>query len=64
MLMIIKSHNKIIIISNCEKLKANEVFDYLTRNYGGKGGGSPYSAQGTLDCIPEDIPTLIKSLFK
>jgi len=63
-LMIIKSQNKIIIISNCEKLKANEVLNYLTQNYGGKGGGSPYSAQGVLDNIPENIPTLIKSLFK
>ena len=63
MLMIIKPQNKIIIISNCKKLKANEVLNHLTQNYGGKGGGSPYSAQGALDNIPEDIPTLIKYLF-
>ncbi|MFW9930807.1 MAG: hypothetical protein ACFFD1_15570, partial [Candidatus Thorarchaeota archaeon] len=64
MLLIIRPENKIIIISNCKILKANEVLNHLIKHNGGKGGGSPYSAQGVLDSIPEDIPSLINSLFK
>lgn len=63
-LIILKPENKVIIISNSEKIKANEVMNYLIQRYGGKGGGSPYSAQGTLDSIPEDIPSLIKTLYR
>lgn len=62
-LMILKPENKIIIISNCERLKANEVLNQLIQHYGGKGGGSPFSAQGALETTPEDIPSLRKALF-
>jgi Ser-tRNA(Ala) deacylase AlaX len=64
MLIILKSENKIIIISNCEKLKANEVLNHLIQSYGGKGGGSPFSAQGALESTPEDITSLIKTQYK
>ncbi|TFG02441.1 MAG: hypothetical protein EU542_05005 [Promethearchaeota archaeon] len=64
MLIILKSENKIIIISNCEKLKANEFLNHLIQSYGGKGGGSPFSAQGALESTPEDITSLIKTQYK
>jgi alanyl-tRNA synthetase len=64
MLIILKSENKIIIISNCEKLKANEVLNHLIQSYGGKGGGSSFSAQGALESTPEDITSLIKTQYK
>ena len=64
MLMILKPQNKVIIISNCEKFKANDVLNHFIQQYGGKGGGSSYSAQGALDIIPEDIASQIKTLFK
>ncbi len=62
-LIITKKGNKIIIISNSREIKANEVMDYLLKHYGGKGGGSPYSAQGTLERTPADILSEIKALF-
>ncbi len=62
-LVILKPENKVIIISNNKKVKANEVLNYLIQRYGGKGGGSPYSAQGALDSIPEDIASQIKTLY-
>ncbi|MEJ2293302.1 MAG: hypothetical protein P8Y23_00860, partial [Candidatus Lokiarchaeota archaeon] len=63
-LLIVKPENKVIIISNCKSFKANEVLNHLIKHNGGKGGGSPYSAQGVLDNIPEDIPSLLKTLVK
>jgi Ser-tRNA(Ala) deacylase AlaX len=63
-LIILKPENKVIIISNSEKIKANDLLNHLIQHYGGKGGGSPYSAQGALDSIPVDIPSLIKTLYK
>jgi alanyl-tRNA synthetase len=63
MLIILKPENKIIIISNCEKLKANIVLNQLVQHYGGKGGGSPFSAQGALESTPKDIPSLRKVLL-
>lgn len=64
MLLIIRPENKVIIISNCKTLKSNEVLNHLIKHNGGKGGGSPYSAQGVLDSIPKDIPSLVKRLFE
>lgn len=64
LLLIIKPENKVIIISNCKTLKANVLLNHLVKHNGGKGGGSPYSAQGVLDSIPEDIPSLVKTSFE
>ncbi len=55
-LLIIKQEiNKILVLSNSEKVKANKVLETLLKRYGGKGGGSPHSAQGTLKEEPEDF---------
>ncbi len=40
--------NKVHILSNNEAFKANEIIDELVKKFGGKGGGSPRSAQATL----------------
>ena len=63
-IIVLKPESKIIIISNCEKIKANEVLDHFIQTCGGRGGGSPFSAQGALDNVPEDIPALVKALYK
>jgi len=54
LLIIKQENNKILILSNTEKVKANKVLETLLKRYGGKGGGNPHSAQGTLNEEPED----------
>jgi len=55
LLIILEEKNKIRILSNTEKASANEVLQKLLKKFGGKGGGSPFSAQATLRDEPEDI---------
>ena len=55
LLIIKKENNKILVLSNNEKVKANKVLETLLKRYGGKGGGNPHSAQGTLNEEPEDL---------
>jgi alanyl-tRNA synthetase len=54
--LIMKSDkNKVQILSNNEVFKANEIIDELINKFGGKGGGSPRSAQATLNNEPLDM---------
>ena len=55
LLFILEEKNKIRILSNTEKASANEVLQKLLKKFGGKGGGSPFSAQATLRDEPKDI---------
>ena len=55
LLIIKEENNKIHLLSNSAKAQANKILEHLLKEYGGKGGGSPYSAQGTLNEEPEDI---------
>ena len=55
LLIILEDKNKIRILSNTEKASANEVLQKLLKKFGGKGGGSPFSAQATLRDKPKDI---------
>jgi len=55
LLLILEEKNKIRILSNTEKASANEVLQKLLKKFGGKGGGSPFSAQATLRDEPKDI---------
>ncbi len=55
LLLILEENNKIRILSNTEKASANEVLQKLLKKFGGKGGGSPFSAQATLRDEPMDI---------
>ncbi len=64
LLIIKQENNKILVLSNTEKEKANEVLETLLKRYGGKGGGNSHSAQGTLNEEPEDLISEIKSFLK
>ncbi len=55
LLLILEENNKIRILSNTEKASANDVLQKLLKKFGGKGGGSPFSAQATLRDEPKDI---------
>ena len=55
LLIILEEKNKIRILSNTEKARANEVLDKVLKKFGGKGGGSHFSAQATLSDEPKDI---------
>ena len=55
LLIILEEKNKIRILSNTEKAKANEILDKVLKKFGGKGGGSPFSAQATLLEEPKNI---------
>ncbi|NVM17237.1 MAG: hypothetical protein HWN80_05930 [Candidatus Lokiarchaeota archaeon] len=55
-LLIMQSgNNKLQILSNNDVFNANEIINELIKKYGGKGGGSPRSAQATLNNEPTDI---------
>ena len=49
LLIMNSGNNKVHILSNNEAFKANEVINELIKKFGGKGGGSPRSAQATLN---------------
>ena len=55
LLLIFEEKNKIRILSNTEKASANDVLQNVLKKFGGKGGGSPFSAQATLRDEPKDI---------
>jgi len=55
LLIILEEKNKIRILSNTEKASANEVLQKILKKFGGKGGGSPFSAQATLRDEPKDV---------
>ena len=55
LLIILEEKNKIRILSNTEKASANEVLQKVLKKFGGKGGGSSFSAQATLRDEPKDI---------
>ncbi len=55
LLILKEENNKIHLLSNSDKAQANKILEHLLKKYGGKGGGSPYSAQGTLNNVPTNI---------
>jgi len=55
LLLILEENNKTRILSNTEKASANDVLQKLLKKFGGKGGGSPFSAQATLRDEIKDI---------
>lgn len=55
LLIIEKGENHVQILSNNENIKANDIIQDLIKKYGGKGGGSPRSAQATLENELKDI---------
>ncbi|MFX0077151.1 MAG: alanine--tRNA ligase-related protein [Candidatus Hermodarchaeota archaeon] len=55
--------NKLRILSSSEKIDANEILQKLIKEYGGKGGGNPKSAQAYLEKIPKDLLSKIELLI-
>jgi len=55
LLIVKEENNKIHLLSNSAKAQANKILELFLKKYGGKGGGSPYSAQGTLNVAPVDL---------
>ena len=63
LLIINIGNNRIKVLSKCHEIMANDVIQYLTRTYGGKGGGSNQSAQALLDSKPKEILSDLKSFL-
>lgn len=55
--------NKLRIITTSEKIDANGILEKLIKEYGGKGGGNPKSAQAFLEKIPKDLLSKIELLI-
>ena len=62
-LVIRRNPKSILILSNTDKFKANEAIENLKSKYGGKGGGSPRSAQIVLEGEPKDLIIELKALI-
>jgi len=64
-LLILKmTNNKVKILSNSKKADANGLLQSLLSKYGGKGGGNPTSAQGSLEEDLIDIISEIKLILE
>ncbi|MBY9002653.1 MAG: alanyl-tRNA editing protein [Candidatus Lokiarchaeota archaeon] len=55
LLVIILSENRYQIVSLSEKVSANGVVQALIKKFGGKGGGSNFTAQANLSNVPTDL---------
>ena len=53
---------KIRLLSLSEVIDSNKLLQKLIQKFGGKGGGNPKSAQGSLEKMPENILSEIESL--
>ena len=58
------SKKKYRFISKVQSINANSILQSFLRNYGGKGGGNPTSAQGNFDRAPKDIISDLKQFIK
>ncbi|MHA2394077.1 MAG: alanine--tRNA ligase-related protein [Promethearchaeota archaeon] len=56
--------NKIRLLSMSNHVSANNLTQELIKQYGGKGGGNPKSAQGVLEKTPADLIDDIEQLIK
>ena len=63
LLVIITEDKRVIILSNSQYVIANNLLDYLVKKYGGKGGGSKLSAQGSFETKPKDLLLALKSFL-
>ena len=63
LLIITIGNKRIKVLSKCHEVMANDIIQYLTRKYGGKGGGSNQSAQALLDSRPKEILSDLKSFL-
>ncbi|MFX1252576.1 MAG: alanine--tRNA ligase-related protein, partial [Promethearchaeota archaeon] len=54
----------IMILSSSPEVQAHKLLQSFTTQFGGKGGGGPKVAQGSLQKEPEDILSVIKHFLK
>ena len=55
--------NRVQIISNSEKISANEIIQELIKKFGGKGGGSNFIAQSNLKSVPAELISEIRQII-
>ncbi|MFX1316154.1 MAG: alanine--tRNA ligase-related protein [Promethearchaeota archaeon] len=55
--------NKLRLLSLSELIDANKILKILIKEYGGKGGGNPKSAQVYLEKVPKDLLLKIESII-
>jgi len=63
LLIINVGNNRIRVLSKSQEIIANDLIQFLIRNYGGKGGGSKYSAQVLLNNKPKELLSDLKSFL-
>ncbi|MFX0063741.1 MAG: alanine--tRNA ligase-related protein [Candidatus Hermodarchaeota archaeon] len=54
----------VMILSSSPEAQAHKLLQVFTTQFGGKGGGGPKVAQGSLEKEPEDILSVIKLFLK
>jgi alanyl-tRNA synthetase len=64
LLFVYLSELSILILSSSDHVNASDMIKSLTETFGGKGGGGPKVAQGTLAEKPKDLETFIKIFIK
>ena len=55
LMLIQMEENRYQIVTNSENINANDIIQILIADFGGKGGGSNFMAQASLDNAPADI---------
>jgi alanyl-tRNA synthetase len=55
--------NRVQIISNSEKISANEIIQELIKKFGGKGGGSNFIAQSSLNHVPAELISEVRRII-
>jgi alanyl-tRNA synthetase len=64
LLLLLNNDNKLKIHSNNEKVNAEYILKSLITKFGGKGGGNPKSAQGSLQNRPPNLLSEINIILK
>ncbi|MHA1490546.1 MAG: alanine--tRNA ligase-related protein [Promethearchaeota archaeon] len=63
-IIIVNNLERIRILSNCKDVDSNQILQSLIKKYGGKGGGSSYTAQGILNQRSYDFLSDLKKILK
>ncbi|TFG18590.1 MAG: alanyl-tRNA editing protein [Promethearchaeota archaeon] len=61
LILIQMEENRYQIVTNSEKVNANDIVQILIANFGGKGGGSSFMAQASLDNALADVLPEVKN---
>jgi alanyl-tRNA synthetase len=55
--------NRVQVVSNSENISANSIIQKLIKKFGGKGGGSNFIAQSSLDNIPTELISEVRQII-